>query len=541
MNIQPIGLNTVSSRIFNNNNKQKQPENTEKAGEYNSFISVNSGNYIIPFLGLDKKINLPKELKQSSIFECQPVDDNENNSDAEQLSAVLSTALKYITPKNPVVLGCSDRYESQKFIIKTFSDDELFEDQQEIENVIFVEDDRIEDKPVMFVTDDKELYVIGDVIIQNKEDNNKLFSNSEIKMPILPDSQNIKFQYTDLNAISLGEIPDKRDLQFIKKFKIEDVLGKEFPTTGDLQPEVFTATVPKDAEYKGNNYPMFSDIGGNKEAIQKVIENIYAPMVFPEILGHIMTKGTILEGPPGTGKSMLGIALCNELSKKLGEQVHLQSISGAEMQISAVGGSEAKWRALFEEASSNQPALILIDEIDACTPKRDGSSNARYDNSVVNQILSLMSNLEKSDDKVHVIGMTNRLDAIDPAMLRNGRFGNIITVAAPNFDEAKDIYNIISKKYQVDDKVDVDKFIKHIVQIKGTGSTIAGTLENAKKYSLRRNDVYKRLLEDKINKEEIESIKITSEDIKKALNDEEEKNKKAKISSDRVVIKGFRS
>ena len=502
--------------------------------------SNNYSGYVITFTGDVKKNNLPEKLRVSSIQECQPVNDGDSQKDTERLSAVLSTALHYLTNETPVLLGASDRYQSQKFIIKSFSDDELFKSEQNIDNVIFVEDDRILDDPILFVKDeDGDTCVIGEITIENKDTNDKMRLCNGIRMPIYPDEQNIKFENTDIASISLGEIPDKKDIQNIKMFPVKDVLGKEFPQTGNIVSGEFTTNISAQSKYTAGTYPMFSDIGGNKEAIQKIIENIYAPMVFPEVFGHVMTKGTILSGPPGTGKSMLGQALCNELSKRLGEKVHLQSISGAEMQISAVGGSEAKWRALFQEAIDNQPALILIDEIDACTPTRDGSSNARYDNSVVNQILSLMSNLEKSDHKVHIIGMTNRLEAIDPAMLRSGRFGCVIEVPTPTLEELREIYDIISKKYKIDDSVDVDSILKRVVNMRGTGSTIAGMLENANKYSLRRNLVYKDILTKDVTKEEVASCRITTEDLNKALDDEVAKLKKAKIQSDRSVIKGF--
>ena len=520
---------------------KKQLENHEQYLQDKNIrkYSSNYSNYVIPFTGEVKKNKLPDKLRVASIQDCQPVNDGDSQKDTERLSAVLSTALHYLTNETPVLLGASDRYQSQKFIIKSFSDDELFKSEQNIDNVIFVEDDRILDDPILFVKDeDGDICVIGEITIEDKETKGKMRLCNGIKMPIYPDEQNIRFNNTDIYSISLGVTPDKKDIQNIKMFPIKDVLGKEFPQTGNIVPGEFTTNISAQSEYTAGTYPMFSDIGGNKEAIQKIIENIYAPIVFPEVFGHVMTKGTILSGPPGTGKSMLGQALCNELSKRLGEEVHLQSISGAEMQISAVGGSEAKWRALFQEAIDNQPALILIDEIDACTPTRDGSSNARYDNSVVNQILSLMSNLEKSDHKVHIIGMTNRLEAIDPAMLRNGRFG-VIEVPAPTSNELREIYDIISKNYKIDDSVDVDSILKRVINMKGTGSTVAGMLENAKKYSLRRNNVYKDILTTDVKKEDVDSCCITAGDLNKALDDEETKLKKAKIQSDRIVIKGF--
>jgi len=536
MNIQPIAFNQKTYTITTQNKKNSLNKHSYDNKQDLSLLSAYT-NYATPFLGNAK---LPKELRENDIEECNPV--NEKGSKSEKLSAVMSTALKYIREDCPVILACSDRGKIYDYVMSVISDENIFPDQDtEINNIILVEDDRILDDPIMFIKDkDGDIAAVGDFIIQEKESKQQIQSNADILMPIKIDKQNIKFYTSDITPISLNEPAAKTDIRHIKKFNISEVFSKEFPDTGNISSDYsFTAVPPNNAKYKGENYPMFSDIGGNKEAIQRVIEDIYAPMVFPDVIGHMMTKGTILEGPPGTGKSMIGQALCNELSKRLGEAVNLQRISGAEMQISAVGGTEAKWRALFEEAKKNQPALILIDEIDACTPKRDESSNARYDNSVVNQILSLMSDLEKSDDRVHVIGMTNRLDAIDPAIIRNGRFGNIIPVPAPNFEEAGEIFDIIAKKYKLDNSINKEEFLKEMVKIKATGATIAGILENAKKQSFRRNNVYARLIANDITKEEIEAVKINGEDIQKALEAEKEKMKKAKISSDRMVIKGF--
>jgi len=534
-------INTLKPQTIQQNiNNLKAQNNNENLPKIEHTQPDNYRNYILPFTGEGKKNNLPQKLKVNPITECNPVNDGDNSKDSEKLSGVLSTALKYLTPETPVILASSNRYQSMEFLTSVFSDKEFFDDKDIIDNVIFVEDDRIDDDPVLFIKNkNNDIFVIGDIIIEKKDKNNKIIISKEFMMPIDIKEENIRFENTEISPISLDETPNRRDLQHIKMFKAEEVMNNKFPATGNIYVGGFSTDISEQAKYNATNYPMFSDIGGNKEAIQKVIENIYAPIVFPEAFGHVMTKGTILEGPPGTGKSMLGLALCNELSKRLGKSVHLQAISGAEMQVSAVGGSEEKWRELFEEAINNQPALILIDEIDACTPTRDGSSNARYDNSVVNQILSLMSNLEKSDHQVHVIGMTNRVSAIDPAMLRNGRFGIINVPAFDKLDEAKEIYDKVSSKYNIEETVDTEAFLKRIIRMKGTGATIAGALENAKKYSLRRNNIYTNILTENIAKSKVDACKINTDDLNKALDEEEMKQKKAKIQPDRIVIKGF--
>ena len=536
MKINAISINT-NTRLSTSNNISSSIENKHTDNKNYNLRPYNCRNYVVPFMA---KKSMPPELPTNDIAECNPL--NEKGKHTDKLSAVLSTALSYMTPTTPVILGSSDRNLSFDYIMDIFSNEELFGTPHNMNSIIFVEDDRIIDDPLIFIKKDGKIGLIADAIILKKDSKKYVKTTDYATITYIdPDFQNIKFILTDICPFSVGEIPDSKDLKFIKKFAWPDVMSRDFPDTGKVHSGGFSSTADKKTVYKPSDYPMFSDIGGNKEAVQKVIESIFAPMLFPDIFGHQMNKGTILEGPTGTGKSMLGLALCNELSKKLGKEVDLQQVSGTALQTSAVGGSEANWRNLFERAIKNQPALILIDEVDACTPKRDDSSNARFDNQVVDQILSLFSDLEKSDDIVHVIGMTNRLDAIDPAILRNGRFGNVITVGTPDFDEAKEIYYIITKRYNIDENFDVDKFIKDVVKIKGTGSTIAGTLENAKKYALRKRGVYNynRLINDDISKEEVDSCVINSEDIYKAFKDEQDKLKKAKISSDRVVIKGF--
>lgn len=519
----------------------KSSKNTNSRDNTVNFELSNSiKNYVVPFMGNNKrKVHLPNELRQSTINECNPVPDD--GVDSERLSGILSTAFEYLKNDNLVVLGCSDRRDMQNKVRKIFYDDNIFSEEREINNVIVIEDDRIIDEPITFIKEGKKLYVIGNAQIVNKETKEKIYATDTEKTLINPYIHSIKLYNTDLDNISLGEIPDRRDLQHIKKFKVEDFLDLDFRTSGNLSPEEFSTRIDKEAQYVAGKHPLFSDIGGNKEAIQRIVETIFAPMVYPDLFGHVMTKGTLLAGPPGTGKSMLGIALANELSKRLGQKVSIHEISGAQMQISAVGGSEAKWRALFETAIENQPSIILIDEVDACTPKRDDSSNARFDNSVVNQLLSLFSNLEKSDNKVYVIGMTNRPEAIDPAMLRPGRLGNLIPVPAPNFEEAKDIFYKVSNQYKFDDTFDVDAFLKKIISVNGTGSIIAGTLENAQLFARRKVGIYQRVLDNTLTKENFDDCLISQDDIDKAFACEIEKQKKAKISSDRIVIKGFRN
>ncbi|MCD6244954.1 MAG: AAA family ATPase, partial [Candidatus Korarchaeota archaeon] len=145
----------------------------------------------------------------------------------------------------------------------------------------------------------------------------------------------------------------------------------------------------------------YEDIGGLKDAIQKIREMVELPLRHPELfqrLGIEPPKGVLLYGPPGTGKTLLAKAVANE------SNAHFISISGPEIMSKYYGESEKRLREIFEEAEKNSPSIIFIDEIDAIAPKRE-EVTGEVERRVVAQLLALMDGLE-SRGKVIVIGAT---------------------------------------------------------------------------------------------------------------------------------------
>jgi transitional endoplasmic reticulum ATPase len=171
----------------------------------------------------------------------------------------------------------------------------------------------------------------------------------------------------------------------------------------------------------------YEDIGGLSEEIKKIREMVEIPIKHPEIfikLGVEPPKGVLLHGPPGTGKTLLAKAVANE------SDANFILLNGPEIMSKFYGESEKKIRDIFEEAEKTAPSIVFIDEIDAIAPKRE-EVTGEVERRVVSQILTMMDGL-KSRGKVIVIGATNRLNALDPALRRPGRFDREIEVGVPD-------------------------------------------------------------------------------------------------------------
>ncbi len=199
------------------------------------------------------------------------------------------------------------------------------------------------------------------------------------------------------------------------------------------QPVIITentdlALNPKAVEISDEKIPEinYEDIGGLGDEIKKIREMVEIPLKRPEIferLGIEPPKGVLLHGPPGTGKTLLAKAVATETD------ANFILLNGPEIMSKFYGESEKKIRDIFEEAEKTAPAIIFIDEIDAIAPKREEVSG-EVERRVVSQILTMMDGL-KSRGKVIVIGATNRLNAIDPALRRPGRFDREIEISVP--------------------------------------------------------------------------------------------------------------
>jgi transitional endoplasmic reticulum ATPase len=195
----------------------------------------------------------------------------------------------------------------------------------------------------------------------------------------------------------------------------------------------------------------YEDIGGLDEELEQVREMIEIPLNEPEVfqrLGVDPPKGVLLYGPPGTGKTLIAKAVANEVDAAFFD------VSGPEIMSKYKGESEKKIREKFEEAAESAPAIVFFDEIDAIAGKRDDESDV--ENRVVAQLLSLMDGLDARGEVI-VIGATNRVDSIDPALRRGGRFDREIEIGVPDAEGRKEILEVETRQMTLDGDVSLDR------------------------------------------------------------------------------------
>ncbi|MEW5760741.1 MAG: CDC48 family AAA ATPase [Candidatus Thermoplasmatota archaeon] len=253
----------------------------------------------------------------------------------------------------------------------------------------------------------------------------------------------------------------------------------------------------------------YEDIGGLKNELRRVREMIELPLKHPELferLGIEPPKGVLLYGPPGTGKTLIAKAVANESG------ANFYSIQGPEIMSKYYGESEAHLRKKFEEAEKNAPSIIFIDELDSIAPKRE-DVHGEVERRVVAQLLTLMDGLI-GRGKVIVIGATNRVDAIDPALRRPGRFDREIVIGVPDKEGRREILQVHTRGMPLEENFDIDYFTD--VTHGFVGADLAALAREAAMKSLRRYlpeiDVEKPVPADVLEK-----MKVTNDDFKEAL------------------------
>jgi len=254
----------------------------------------------------------------------------------------------------------------------------------------------------------------------------------------------------------------------------------------------------------------YEDIGGLDDELEQVREMIELPMRHPELfetLGIEPPKGVLLHGPPGTGKTLMAKAVANEID------AYFTDISGPEIMSKYYGESEEQLREVFDEAEENSPAIVFIDEIDSIAPKR-GETQGDVERRVVAQLLSLMDGLE-SRGQVIVIGATNRVDAVDPALRRGGRFDREIEIGVPDKNGRKEILQVHTRGMPLVDGIDLEQYAE------STHGFVGADLESLAKESamnaLRRIRPKLDLESDRIDAEVLEHLEVTEDDFKQAL------------------------
>ncbi|RMW33094.1 MAG: AAA family ATPase [Candidatus Nitrosomarinus sp.] len=260
----------------------------------------------------------------------------------------------------------------------------------------------------------------------------------------------------------------------------------------------------------------WDDVGGLDELKDELREAVEWPIKHKEAYDYVdveAPKGVLLHGPPGTGKTLIAKALA-----KMTESNFI-SIKGPELLSKWVGESEKGIREIFRKARQAAPCIIFLDEVDALVPRRGtGSSDSHVTENIVSQILTEIDGLEELHN-VLIIGATNRLDIVDEAILRPGRFDRIIEVGNPDSKGRKNIFEIHTKKKPLANNIDLKKLVE--VTDGFSGAEIAAITNRAAIVALKRYVSGKS--------QNIKEIKITQQDLIDAVDKVKPQKKEAPI------------
>ncbi len=217
----------------------------------------------------------------------------------------------------------------------------------------------------------------------------------------------------------------------------------------------------------------WSEIGGLEDIKKELQEAVEWPLKYPEVysaLGYSMPKGMLLHGPSGAGKTLMAKAVATE------SEANFISIRGPELLSKWVGESERGVREVFRRARQASPCIIFFDEIDALAPIRGLGNDSMATERVVSQLLTELDGMQELSGVV-VIAATNRIDMIDPALLRAGRFDKILYMPLPDKDGRRSILEIHLRDKKLVSDVDVDKLTEMTDGL--SGADIASVVNTA--------------------------------------------------------------
>ena len=247
----------------------------------------------------------------------------------------------------------------------------------------------------------------------------------------------------------------------------------------------------------------WDDVGGLDRLKEEVQEAVEWPLKYQEAFEHVgvsAPRGILLYGPPGTGKTLVARALAHETDS------NFISVKGPELLSKWVGESERGVREIFRKARQAAPCVIFFDEVDSLAPARGTDSGTHVTENVVSQILSEMDGLEDLHDVV-VMGATNRLDMIDAALLRPGRFDRIIEVPKPDTAGRVQILQIHTRGKPLDGAIDYDRLAD---QTDGMGGAeLRAVVDGAAMAALRRHVK---------GESAIKETRITQQDLEESVN-----------------------
>lgn len=227
----------------------------------------------------------------------------------------------------------------------------------------------------------------------------------------------------------------------------------------------------------------YSDVGGLEEQMQEVRETVELPLKKPELfkkIGIEPPKGVLLYGPPGTGKTLLAKAVAHET------EATFIRIIGSELVQKFIGEGARLVREIFNLAKEKAPTILFIDELDAIGSQRLKIATSG-DREVQRTLMQLLSELDGFDIRgdVKIVGATNRVDILDPALLRPGRFDRMIEFPIPDEISREAIFKIHSRNLNIEEELNIKKLVN--LTEGATGADIKAICTEAGMYAIRRD------------------------------------------------------
>jgi len=246
--------------------------------------------------------------------------------------------------------------------------------------------------------------------------------------------------YTDKLVVTTGDGFEKKVIDLDASMRDEIKIGYEvslLPPNLDIL-EVRPSSEIRDLFLGETPNVRYAQIGGLDETLERIRDVVELPYIEPELFEAIQLrppKGVLMYGPPGCGKTLIGKAVATE------NDMTFFNVKVADILSKWVGESENMIKALFRKARENAPSIIFFDEFDALGTTRGQQDSAGVQKNIIAQVLAEMDGVDTLKD-VYILGATNRPDMIDPALLRPGRFDEVIEISRPNKEAAKAIIDI---------------------------------------------------------------------------------------------------
>lgn len=346
----------------------------------------------------------------------------------------------------------------------------------------------------------------------------RLGENVQIEKIDVPIAESVTISPIGLQTSNSQAIAQLLDGQFVKNGRKIELNNITFAIT-ETDPSNWCIITPEtdviigdviDGLEEERSLISYEDLGGLDDEIMKAREMVELPMRHPEIfrrLGIEAPKGLLLYGPPGTGKTLLARAIASETKS------HFISIKGPEIMNKFYGQSEENLRNIFKEAKKNAPSIIFVDELDSIAPKREEVSG-EVERRVVAQLLALMDGLDNRGEIV-VIGATNRVNSIDEALRRPGRFDREIEIGVPNTQGRLEILQIHARGVPLAEDTDLNEIAEKTHGY--VGADLESLIKEAAFNSLRRCMPMLDLESEEIPMQFLTEMIITQTDLNQAF------------------------